>query len=348
MTKLAIKRMRISIFGKSLKPLIFLFLLLVFSILPYKELPALGVGVVLAAEDNASLIERRENIENATGSILVDGRMLGSGVLVTPDGLVLTALHVVSAGSRYQLLSKKYGQIPLSIIATDPGHDIALLKAPEVKEGYGFLPLARKRPEVADRLFLLGNPVFRHDLWISGHVARQDDGYEWQATANRYIENTYVAAMTPEGTSGGAWINLQGEIVGLQIGIMVKRAQLMGISYMAPIDALKVILAAKNAVYSPSLACVLEETWELSPLTIKRYPAGITGLVVGRMNASSPFVAARVHTGEVITRINGDRVEFRDDFLRTLRRFGPRSSLVLKVLAIDGKTARNVNITLPR
>ncbi len=333
---------------KSLRLLILLFSMQAFFILPFNELPALGIGAVLAAEGNAYLIAQREKIEDATGAVLVDGRMLGSGVIVSADGLILTALHVVSAGSRYRLLSKKYGSLPLNVIATDPGHDIALLKAPELKDGYSSLPLAGSRPEVSERIFLLGSPVFRHDLWISGHVARQEDGYEWQTTANRYIENTYVTAMTPEGTSGGAWINTQGEIVGLQIGIMVKRGQLMGISYMAPIDALEVMLASENEVYTPFLACILEETWELSPQTLKRYPEGTTGLVVGRLHSSSPFVAARVHSGEVITRLNGDPVEFRDDFLRTLRRFGPRSSVVLKVLAIDGKTHRNVNITLPR
>lgn len=348
MTRLTINSAAISTFRTSLRLLILLFSIQFFFILPFNEFPVTGIVAALAAESNAHLIEQRETIESATGSILVDGRMLGSGVIVSPDGLIFTALHVVSAGSRYHLLSKKYGSLPLSIIATDPGHDIVLLKAPALNEGYSFLPLAGNRPEITESLFLLGNPVFRHDLWISGHIARHADGYEWQATANRYIENTYVAAMTPEGTSGGAWLNAHGEIVGLQVGIMVKRDQLMGIAYMAPIDALRVILQTRNEVYSPSLACTLEEIWELSPQTIKRYPEGTTGLVVGRLHSSSPFVAARVHSGEVITRLNGDRVEYRDDFLRTLRRFGPRSSLVLKVLALDGKTLRNVNLTLPR
>ena len=150
-----------------------------------------------------------KKISPACVEILVGGRLDGSGAIVCPSGLVLTACHVIRKQSKqYEALSPELGRKPLSLIATYRGSDLALLKLPARDKPYPALPLAREIPPEGKPVFLLGSPIFRHHLLLRGTIARKSETYSWYDGA--FTNTIPICGIGAPGSSGGPWVNPKG------------------------------------------------------------------------------------------------------------------------------------------
>ena len=99
-----------------------------------------------------------EKISPACVEILVGGRLDGSGAIVCPSGLVLTACHVIRKQSKsYEALSPELGRKPLSLVATYRGSDLALLKLPQVRNPTPHYPWPVKFPPQENRFSCLAH-----------------------------------------------------------------------------------------------------------------------------------------------------------------------------------------------
>ena len=133
--------------------------------------------------------------------ILVGGRLDGSATIVSKEGLVLTACHVIRKKSkRYEALSPTLGRHPLKLVCTDRSHDLALLSLPKRENPYPFLPIAKNIPNEGRPSYLFGAPVFRHNLLITGYVAKKKSSFEWYDGA--FAETFAIAGIGAGGTSG--------------------------------------------------------------------------------------------------------------------------------------------------
>ena len=196
--------------------------------------------------------------------ILVGGRMDGSGVIVSKDGLVATAFHVVKKRQkRIEALSESLGRLRLKYVATNRGSDLALLSLPEKKEGYPYLRFANKIPEEGVEVFLMGSPIFRHSLLLRGTVARRTETYSWYDGA---FTNTFpISGIAAPGTSGGPWLNRAGEVFAIQVASVTTESGHQGVNSAVALSSIKSLVKNQRTVSVPTIEAAVEELWVSHP-----------------------------------------------------------------------------------
>jgi len=316
-------------------------------------LTALCIFVVLTATPRSARGEQRtieqlyEHLKRASIEVLVDDRQVGSGAIVDAEGLVLTAAHMVPDWSRrVEVISPTLGRMDATPLAVDRGHDALLLQLAERPEPYPALELAKQTPAAGGELLLFGAPMFRHGVLLSGTVARNEPTFEYLPKEQWYVEIIHVAAQVQMGTSGGPWVDRQGRLVGLQSATMVSHAVPAGIAYMAPVEPLARLIAARRSVATPTIGVAVEETWQQQSDTLKRYPQGAEGLVVRKLDAAATAAVAGVKQWDVITAVDGRTVRFPDQFLRAVRGKAVGQSVRLSLLRPDDAGRRDVDVPL--
>ena len=212
-----------------------------------------------------------KKISPACIEILVGGRLDGSGVIVCPTGLVLTACHVIRKPSkRFEAFSPKVGRKPLQLIATNRGSDMALLKLPAGKAPYPALALAKQIPPEGKPVFLLGSPIFRHHLLIRGSIARKTQTYSWYDGG--FTNTIPISAIGAPGSSGGPWVNQKGEIIGLQVATVTTSKGHQGVSSAVPLPSIRRFISEKKNVSVSSIQAAVEELWAQGPEYIEKAP----------------------------------------------------------------------------
>lgn len=305
-----------------------------------------AISAVCVAADSAekSVEAIYQEARQAAVEVLVDGHLGGSGCFVEPSGLIVTAAHVLDRPGRdIEVLISDGSRIPARFIAADLGHDLVLLRV-EPREGqYAALPLAAELPAAGRECFLVGSPVYRHGLIQRGMVARSELTFEHQS---HFVEVLQIAAAVQDGTSGGAWLNRQGEIIGVQSGSITSKDHPAGIANVSPVTAIRWLVETKRNRATPTIGAFVDELWIQQPDQLQRFAPRTEGVIVQQLDADGPAARAGLKRGEVIVAVDDMPVRFRDDFVRSIRRKAPGDSVRVSVVGPDGTGNREVTIPL--
>ena len=308
---------------------------------------SLSVGSMLAADDNKSKAKPLyAKVVPACVEILVGGRLDGSATIVSKEGLVLTACHVIRKKSKsYEALSPTLGRHPLELVCTDRSHDLALLSLPKREKPYPFLKVARNIPNEGRPSYLLGAPVFRHNLLITGYVAKKKSSFEWYDEA--FAETFAIAGIGAGGTSGGPWLNAKGEIIGVQVASMTLGDIHQGIASAIPPTAIRSLIEKKETVVTPTIQAAVEEIWGQSPEFLEKIKPNTKGLLLRQVAKNGVAAKAGLKDEEIILKVGGKRVFERiEPFMQMLRRKKPGDTLLLHVADSKGEGQRTVKIKL--
>lgn len=310
----------------------------------YSIVASVMISLALASTLPAQMAANHYNqLRQASVGILVQGRLQGSGSIVHRDGSVLTAAHVVPEGTpKVEILSHWLGRLPARIVALDPGHDLALLQLPPRKGHYPHLELARQPPGPGSRVHLLGTPLYRHDLLLGGTVAREETGFEF--VNGHYIEIQYLAAATPGGSSGGPWVNSNGQLFGVQSSAMILANAPQGVAFAAPLPAIHTFVQSQRSTAPATLGSAFEETWEQPAAFVEQLQEGTEGLVIRVLKPHGPLAKVGAKEGEIVISINGHKVRWRDQLLRHVRAAGPATTVKLTIADSTGKEQREVHV----
>ncbi|MBN1420131.1 MAG: trypsin-like peptidase domain-containing protein [Planctomycetes bacterium] len=289
-----------------------------------------------------------ERARLASLEILVDDHLAGSGWFADPKGLAMTAAHVIWSGRRIEVLSPGAGRIAARIVAADRGRDIALLSVDPRPEGYPALPLATAMPAAGSTIYQIGAPIFRHAVLTRGAVAREGTTFEYLADQKIYAEIFHVSAMTPRGTSGGPWFTPRGEVVGIQSGMMRDGDAAVGIAFVAPLEAVRALLATGRSAATPTFEAAIEEFWEQNRSYTRRFPPRTEGIVVRNPAAGGAAARAGLAEWDLIAAIDGTPVRYRDDLLRAVRAKAPGDEVTFTVRRGGDADPRSVTVRLER
>jgi S1-C subfamily serine protease len=308
---------------------------------------SLAVGSMLAADDNKSKAKPLyAKVVPACLEILVGGRLDGSAAIVSEKGLVLTACHVIRKKSKsYEALSPTLGRHPLELVCTDRSHDLALLSLPKREKPYPFLKVARNIPNEGRPSYLLGAPVFRHNLLITGYVAKKKSSFEWYDGA--FAETFAIAGIGAGGTSGGPWLNAKGEIIGVQVASMTLGDVHQGIASAIPPTAIRSLIEKKETVVTPTIQAAVEEIWGQSPEFLEKIKPNTKGLLLRQVSKVGVAAKAGLKDEEIILKVGGKRIFERiEPFMQMLRRKKPGDTLLLHIANSKGEGQRAVKIKL--
>jgi serine protease Do len=232
---------------------------------------------------------------------------LGSGVIVSPDGYVVTNNHVVGENMReidIGLPDKR--TIKGKVIGTDAATDIALLKIPA--SGLTVLPWGdSNRLQVGEWVLAIGSPFQLNQTVTAGIVSAKGRSNLNFAQYEDFIQTD--AAINP-GNSGGALVNNRGELVGLNTGIYSQSGGYQGIGFAVPSNLVRHVvdeLMKYGSVQRGTVDFVIDQ---LTPEIADEVGATSTkGAVVTRMFRSSPSYDAGLRPGDVIVGYNGQTVD---------------------------------------
>ena len=310
----------------------------------------MGIGGARAGRQGSVPESLYTRLQRASVEILVDGQMAGSGCFVSSDGVVLTACHVVKdKGKHIEILSPVAGRMTARRIATDRGHDLALLRVAAKDRKYPSLDIAPRMPDALSDVLLSSSPIWRHGLVLKGSVARARPSYCWQASLECYVRCIYIDGSSPIGSSGGCWTDSRGRVVGVQSGYLNNADKSwVGIAFAMPVDAIAKLLADKGDREVATMGAAVEELWTQSPGFIARLPKGSRGIVTPRIDKGGPLDKAGMTHETLIMEIDGKPVEYLDELLKIVRSKKPGDRVTLKVIEPIGKPPREVKIRLAR
>ena len=305
-----------------------------------------SVGTILSAEDKLKPKPLYAKAAPACIEILVGGRLDGSAAIVTEDGIVLTACHVIRKKSnRYEALSASLGRLPLKLVTTDRSRDLALLSLPKRDMPYPTLRIAGKVPTEGKPVYLFGAPVFRHGILLTGNVARRSTSFEWYDGA--FAETYPISGIGAGGTSGGPWLNPQGEIVGIQVATITLGSVHQGVSWAIPPRGIHSLLEKRENVVVANMQAAVEEIWGQSPEFLEKTKPGLRGLLIRQVAKGGVAAKAGIKDEEIILKVGGKRTFERiEPFIRMLRRKKPGDTLRLTIGGSTGESQREVTIKL--
>ena len=269
-----------------------------------------------------------QRVQAAAVEILVNGRLAGSGAIIDSDGIVLTAAHVANGKDlKLEVLLRDQTRISATVHGKDASHDILLLKLPDNAAGYSSLSLARKLPTVGSQAYLIGSPLFRHRLFFTGTVAQSRISAEFLNP--HYIEVFYIQSASPHGTSGGAWVNGNGQLIGLQSAMLFVNNSPQGIAFVAPLSAIKQLLEDPRTTTVAAAGFAVEELWEQPPNYLQQVTDGTSGVVIKVIVPNSPLERAQIAVGTLLTHIDHKPIQTRDAYVKAIRSHKPGEEITL-------------------
>jgi Do/DeqQ family serine protease len=274
---------------------------------------------------------------------------LGSGVLVSADGYVVTNNHVVqSTNAQVTVAFGDKHEMPAKIVGTDPATDIALLKIVPSSASPAMTWGDSSKLKVAEWVLAIGSPYQLNQtvtLGIVSALGRTNVGF------SEYEDFIQTDAAINPGNSGGALINSRGELVGINTGIVAPSGGNQGIGFAVPSNlARRVIdeLIKYGTVHRGSVGRM-----QLYPLTTQlASEVGVRetrGAFVNQIDRRSPAYRAGLQPGDVIVSFNGQSVDDPAHLLRlvadakigstatvVVMREGRATSLQIPVLQREG------------
>ncbi len=242
---------------------------------------------------------------------------LGSGVVVSADGYVVTNNHVIGDNvAEVTVTVGNRGELPAKIIGVDPWTDLALLKVDAT--GLPVIPWGdSSRLKVAEWVMAVGNPFSLSQTVTLGIVSALGRTNMGITAYEDFIQTD--AAINP-GNSGGALVNGRGELVGINTAIFSQSGGYQGIGFAVPSNLVRRVvddLKRYGQVRRGSIGYL-----EVSPLTSRlaeelRAPK-VDGIVVTRMMRGSPAMRAGLQPGDVIVSVNGTVISDPSQFLRII------------------------------
>lgn len=271
----------------------------------------------------------------------------GSGVIISKDGFIVTNNHVIDKANEIEVTLNDNRKFTAKLIGTDPQTDIALLKI----EGndFAYIPFGNSdNLKVGEWVLAVGNPFNLTSTVTAGIVSAKGRG---GIGANSGDIQSFIQtdAAINRGNSGGALVNTNGELVGINTAIYSQTGDFAGYGFAVPISiAGKVVADIKEygTVQRAVLGVLIQDisiAKEANPDKTKDLTAN-EGVYVGGFAEMSPAKQAGIEEGDVVTAINGVKVKSVSELQDQVNRFRPGDKV--KVDIMRGNSSKSYDVTL--
>lgn len=259
-------------------------------------------------------------------------RSLGSGVIVTQDGYILTANHVVEGADQVKVaLATGEQEFEAKVIGADPPTDIAVLKL-EGKSNWPAIVLADDtKLEVGDRVIAVGNPFGIGQTVTMGIVSGLERGGFGITGYENFIQTD--AAINP-GNSGGALVDAAGRLVGINTAIFSQSGGNIGVGFAVPIGMAHYVMDRLISEGKVSRGFLGVNPQQLTPDLAAQFglPNESSGVLVGGVIPDGAAEKAGVKEGDVILEVNGRRVTEPRTLQLVVAQTPPGTKVTLKIL----------------
>ena len=267
----------------------------------------------------------------------------GSGVLIRPDGYIVTNNHVVADATSVRVTLNNNKSYDATIIGTDPATDIALIKIEAKNLPYLTFSDSDKL-RIGEWVLAIGSPYDLRSTVTAGIVSakgRSMPNYKGEFKVESFIQTD--AAVNP-GNSGGALVNKKGELVGINTAIISQTGSYAGYSFAVPSNIASKVVAdlidfgsVKRALLGVSMRALDEKVADEMKLS------SLEGVYIVEVVKGSAADKAGIKKDDVILQVNGKDVENPSHFQELVNGFHPGDVAPMKVAR--GHNVHNIKVT---
>lgn len=257
---------------------------------------------------------------------------LGSGVIVSPNGYILTNNHVVEGADEIEVSLNDARKARAKVIGTDPETDLAILKIELDKLPVIVLGNAESI-EIGDQVLAIGNPFGVGQTVTSGIISALGRNQLGINVFENFIQTD--AAINP-GNSGGALVDTQGRLLGINTAIYSRSGGSMGIGFAIPVSTARQVLESIVKEGQVTRGWIGVEPQELSPELAQTFNINAArGVIITGVLQNGPAAAAGIRPGDVIVAVAGSPVQNVTELLSAVAALKPGVSAPLKVQRKD-------------
>jgi Do/DeqQ family serine protease len=253
---------------------------------------------------------------------------LGSGVLVSAEGYLLTNQHVIDGADDIEVTLSDGRSASAKVVGTDADSDLALLKI--ALDNVPVIPFGDiTQVSVGDPVLAIGNPFNVGETVTSGIVSALDRNQLGLSTIENFIQTD--AAINP-GNSGGALVDGEGRLVGINTAIFSRSGGSMGIGFAIPVDIAREVMDALIRDGQMTRGWIGVQPRDLTPEFADSFQLPVhEGVLVTGVLRDGPAALAGLKPGDVVTAIGGVRIANTAQLLRAVGALKPPASAVLAV-----------------
>jgi serine protease Do len=267
---------------------------------------------------------------------------IGSGVIVTKDGYILTNNHVVEGADEVKVALQDGQEFNAKVIGRDPKSEVAVIKINA--DNLPVVPMADSdKVEVGDIVLAVGNPFGIGQTVTTGIVSATGRGGALGLDYEDFIQTD--AAINP-GNSGGALVDTEGRLVGINTAILSRSGGNQGIGFAIPTNLAKDVMESlvKDGEVSRGYMGVMIQ--DLNPTLKKKLDLkeGTAGALVGDVSPKSPAEKAGLKSGDVVLEFNGKKISDSRHLKLQVARTKPGETVPVKILRDGEEETLNVKV----
>jgi serine protease Do len=267
---------------------------------------------------------------------------LGSGVIVSPEGYILTNNHVIEGATDVRITFSNKRQLQAKVVGADPKTDIAVLKV----EGTGYPAITigdSSKVQVGDYALAVGDPFGVGQTVTMGIVSAMNRGNLGIEDYEDFIQTD--APINP-GNSGGALINDRGELIGINTAIISHGSGgNQGIGFAVPVNLARQVMDQildHGKVTRAYLGIVVQD---VTPAIAKAMgQSELRGALVGDVKSSSPAGRGGLQRGDIILEVNGKPIADSNDLRMNISMMKPDTDVKLRILRDDKQSDMTVKL----
>ena len=267
---------------------------------------------------------------------------LGSGVIVSEQGYILTNAHVVEAADEIEVALADNRRAKAKVIGTDPETDLAVIKIdlpgnlPAITFGHP------EQAQVGDLVLAIGNPFGVGETVTMGIVSALKRNHLGINTFENFIQTD--AAINP-GNSGGALVDINGNLIGINSAIYSPNGGSLGIGFAISATTAKKTMEQIIQHGSVTRGWVGAGVQELTPELAESFKLGDTkGVLITEVIRNSPAEHAGVKTGDILLAIDDKNIDDSNTMLETVANLQPGKVVLIKLLRNGANIGLQVKI----
>jgi serine protease DegQ len=267
---------------------------------------------------------------------------LGSGVIVSHDGFILTNHHVVEAADQIEVGLADGRTAKARVIGSDPDTDIAVIKIDAGNNLPAITFAQAEQAQVGDIVLAVGNPFGVGQTVTMGIVSALKRNHLGLNTFENFIQTD--AAINP-GNSGGALVDTNGNLIGINSAIYSPNGGSLGIGFAIPVSTAKKIMEQIIQNGSVTRGWVGVAVQELTPELAESFRLGdVQGVLISEVVRGSPADQAGIRPGDILTTVDNKPLTDSNAMLETISALPPGKVVVLKLLRNQRELAVEVKV----